>query len=181
MGPPRGWTLPAAAVATAGVASVVATIILSAAAADVVEERLTVPMTIVAGAASAGAGKHANKLRRRRLLLLLPLPMATDTDRLSSVRMPFERERQRRLTSLYPAVCLDGSPPAYHLHGGSGAGARSWLLQFEGGGWCNDVRSCAERAGTRRGSTRLMAKAESFSGILSNRPAMNPGIRNLDR
>ncbi|NP_001346598.1 Pectin acetylesterase 9 isoform 1 [Zea mays] len=133
MGPPRGWTLPAAAVATAGVASVVATIILSAAAADVVEERLTVPMTIVAGAASAGA------------------------------------------------VCLDGSPPAYHLHGGSGAGARSWLLQFEGGGWCNDVRSCAERAGTRRGSTRLMAKAESFSGILSNRPAMNPDFYNWNR
>jgi len=75
-----------------------------------------------------------------------------------------------------PAVCLDGSPPAYHLHRGSGAGTRNWLLQFEGGGWCNDVPSCAERAGTRRGSTRLMTKVEFFSGILSNRPAMNPGI-----
>jgi opacity protein-like surface antigen len=42
----------------AGVAAVVAIIISSAAAADVVEERLTVPMTIVAGAASTGAGKH---------------------------------------------------------------------------------------------------------------------------
>jgi hypothetical protein len=73
------------------------------------------------------------------------------------------------------AVCLDGSPPAYHLHRGSGAGARGWLLQFEGGGWCNTARSCAERAGTRRGSTSLMTKLEVFSGVLSNDPAMNPG------
>jgi hypothetical protein len=72
-------------------------------------------------------------------------------------------------------VCLDGSLPAYHLHRGSGDGARGWLLQFEGGGWCIDVTSCAERAGTRRGSTRLMTKREVFSGILSNNPAMNPG------
>ncbi|KAK0597713.1 hypothetical protein LWI29_027924 [Acer saccharum] len=30
------------------------------------------------------------------------------------------------------AFCLDGSLPAYHLHRGFGAGARNWLLQFEG-------------------------------------------------
>ncbi|KXG38959.1 pectin acetylesterase 9 [Sorghum bicolor] len=135
MGPPRGSRTLPCGVATAFVAAavVLAIIIWSAAAADVVEERLTVPMTIVAGAASSGA------------------------------------------------VCLDGSPPAYHLHRGSGAGARNWLLQFEGGGWCNDVRSCAERAGTRRGSTRLMPKVEFFSGILSNRPAMNPDFYNWNR
>ena len=72
-------------------------------------------------------------------------------------------------------MCLDGSPPAYHLHQGSGAGARGWLLQFEGGGWGNDAPSCAARAGTRRGSTRLMSKLEVFSGVLSNDPARNPG------
>ncbi|XP_066339863.1 pectin acetylesterase 9-like isoform X2 [Miscanthus floridulus] len=134
MGPPRGSRTLPSAVATAFVAAaVVAIIIWSAAAAEVVEERLTVPMTIVTGAALRGA------------------------------------------------VCLDGSPPAYHLHRGSGAGARNWLLQFEGGGWCNDVRSCAERARTRRGSTRLMAKVEFFSGILSNRAAMNPDFYNWNR
>ncbi|XP_051195323.1 pectin acetylesterase 9-like isoform X2 [Lolium perenne] len=79
------------------------------------------------------------------------------------------------------AVCLDGSPPAYHLHRGSGAGARGWLLQFEGGGWCNSARSCAERAGTRRGSTSLMTKLEVFSGVLSNDPAMNPDFYNWNR
>uniref|UniRef100_A0A0E0F0S9 Pectin acetylesterase n=1 Tax=Oryza meridionalis TaxID=40149 RepID=A0A0E0F0S9_9ORYZ len=69
-------------------------------------------------------------------------------------------------------VCLDGSPPAYHLHRGSGGAG--WVLQFEGGGWCNDAPSCAERAGTRRGSTRSMDSLEVFSGLLSNDPDMNP-------
>ncbi|KAJ0705525.1 putative pectinacetylesterase/NOTUM [Helianthus annuus] len=73
------------------------------------------------------------------------------------------------------AYCLDGSLPAYHIHLGFGAGANNWLLQFEGGGWCNDIESCAERAQTRRGSTRLMTKLETFSGILSNNASRNPG------
>uniref|UniRef100_A0A0E0BDH6 Pectin acetylesterase n=1 Tax=Oryza glumipatula TaxID=40148 RepID=A0A0E0BDH6_9ORYZ len=78
-------------------------------------------------------------------------------------------------------VCLDGSPPAYHLHRGSGGGAGGWVLQFEGGGWCNDAPSCAERAGTRRGSTRSMDSLEVFSGLLSNDPGMNPDFYNWNR
>jgi hypothetical protein len=31
----------------------------------------------------------------------------------------------------YYAVCLDGSPPAYHLDKGFGTGINSWLVQFE--------------------------------------------------
>ncbi|XP_009382364.2 pectin acetylesterase 9 isoform X4 [Musa acuminata AAA Group] len=79
------------------------------------------------------------------------------------------------------AVCLDGSPPAYHLHGGLGSGARNWLLQFEGGGWCNDVASCAARSKTRRGSTRYMNKLEVFSGILSNDSTANPDFYDWNR
>nr|XP_020180389.1 pectin acetylesterase 9 isoform X2 [Aegilops tauschii subsp. strangulata] len=79
------------------------------------------------------------------------------------------------------AVCLDRCPPAYHLHQGSGAGARGWLLQFEGGGWCNDARSCAGRARTSLGSSSLMNKLETFSGLLSNDPAMNPDFYNWNR
>uniref|UniRef100_N1QTT7 Pectin acetylesterase n=1 Tax=Aegilops tauschii TaxID=37682 RepID=N1QTT7_AEGTA len=78
-------------------------------------------------------------------------------------------------------VCLDRCPPAYHLHQGSGAGARGWLLQFEGGGWCNDARSCAGRARTSLGSSSLMNKLETFSGLLSNDPAMNPDFYNWNR
>ncbi|KAJ8623899.1 hypothetical protein MRB53_032429 [Persea americana] len=73
------------------------------------------------------------------------------------------------------AVCLDGSLPAYHLHRGFGSGAFNWLLQFEGGGWCNDINSCLERAKTRRGSTRYMNKFEAFSGILSSNASLNHG------
>lgn len=79
------------------------------------------------------------------------------------------------------AFCLDGSLPAYHLHRGFGDGSNNWLLQFEGGGWCNDIASCAERAQTRRGSTRLMTKLEVFSGILSNNASLNPDFYNWNR
>ncbi|KAK7857847.1 pectin acetylesterase 8 [Quercus suber] len=37
------------------------------------------------------------------------------------------------------AVCLDGSPPAYHWDKGFGAGINNWLVHIEGGGWCNNV------------------------------------------
>ncbi|OMO95071.1 Pectinacetylesterase [Corchorus capsularis] len=79
------------------------------------------------------------------------------------------------------AVCLDGSLPAYHLHRGFGAGVNNWILQFEGGGWCNDIPSCLERAKTRRGSTRYMSKLEVFSGILSNNASLNPDFYNWNR
>jgi hypothetical protein len=35
------------------------------------------------------------------------------------------------ISSLLIAVCLDGSPPAYHLQRGSGSGADSWLVHIE--------------------------------------------------
>ncbi|MED6122959.1 Pectin acetylesterase 9, partial [Stylosanthes scabra] len=93
-----------------------------------------------------------------------------------------EEEERRLLVSMTlvknapasGALCLDGSLPAYHLHRGFGAGINNWLLQFEGGGWCNDLPSCLERAQSRRGSTRYMSKMEVFSGILSNNASQNP-------
>ncbi|XP_028077460.1 pectin acetylesterase 9-like [Camellia sinensis] len=84
-------------------------------------------------------------------------------------------------TSVLEAYCLDGSLPAYHLHRGFGAGARNWLLQFEGGGWCNDIESCLARAQTHRGSTRYMNKLEVFSGILTNNASLNPDFYNWNR
>ncbi|KAJ4833160.1 hypothetical protein Tsubulata_049965 [Turnera subulata] len=50
-----------------------------------------------------------------------------------------------------------------------------------GGGWCNDIESCRERAQTRRGSTRYMSKLETFSGILSNNASLNPDFYNWNR
>lgn len=46
---------------------------------------------------------------------------------------------------------------------------------WQGGGWCNNVRSCVYRKKTRRGSSYYMEKQIPFSGILSNRAEENPG------
>ncbi|ONK67161.1 uncharacterized protein A4U43_C06F16650 [Asparagus officinalis] len=79
------------------------------------------------------------------------------------------------------AVCLDGTVAAYHLHRGFGSGANSWLIQLEGGGWCNDIRTCVYRKKTRRGSLNYMEKAIEFTGILSNKPEENPDFFNWNR
>ncbi|KAG8476304.1 hypothetical protein CXB51_033099 [Gossypium anomalum] len=58
-------------------------------------------------------------------------------------------------------------------------GMTTWSVP--GGGWCNDISSCLERAKTRRGSTRYMSKLEVFSGILSNNASLNPDFYNWNR
>ncbi|KAK4364327.1 hypothetical protein RND71_015685 [Anisodus tanguticus] len=79
------------------------------------------------------------------------------------------------------AVCLDGTLPGYHIHPGSGSGADSWLIQLEGGGWCNTVRSCVYRKTTRRGSSKFMEKQIPFTGILSNMAEGNPDFFKWNR
>ncbi|KAK1279854.1 hypothetical protein QJS04_geneDACA004727 [Acorus gramineus] len=79
------------------------------------------------------------------------------------------------------AVCLDGSLPGYHIHRGYGSGANNWLIQLEGGGWCNNLRTCIYRKTTRRGSSNYMEKQLPFTGILSNRPDENPDFYNWNR
>lgn len=79
------------------------------------------------------------------------------------------------------AVCLDGSPPGYHLQAGSGAGSGSWLIHLMGGGWCDTVRSCSDRRTTYLGSSLFMQKVMDFTGILSNDPAQNPDFYSWNR
>lgn len=79
------------------------------------------------------------------------------------------------------AVCMDGSPPAYHIHRGFGSGANNWLVNLEGGGWCNDVRTCNYRKKSRRGSSYYMEKQIPFTGIMSDRPEDNPDFFNWNR
>ncbi|RDY06165.1 Pectin acetylesterase 10 [Mucuna pruriens] len=79
------------------------------------------------------------------------------------------------------AVCLDGTLPGYHLHRGYGSGANNWLVNLEGGGWCNNVRSCVYRKKTRRGSSTFMEKQIPFTGILSNNAEDNPDFFNWNR
>ncbi|EPS64449.1 hypothetical protein M569_10332 [Genlisea aurea] len=79
------------------------------------------------------------------------------------------------------AVCLDGTPPGYHLHRGFGTGANSWLIQLEGGGWCNNLRSCIYRKTTHRGSSKYFERSIPFTGILSNKAEENPDFFNWNR
>lgn len=79
------------------------------------------------------------------------------------------------------AVCLDGSPPAYHLDEGFGSGVNNWLVHIEGGGWCNNVTNCLGRKSTRLGSSKQMLTEIPFSGILSNRESLNPDFYNWNR
>ncbi|KAK1396776.1 Pectin acetylesterase [Heracleum sosnowskyi] len=76
------------------------------------------------------------------------------------------------------AVCLDGSPPAYHMSKGFDAGINNWLVHFEGGGWCNNVTTCLDRKNTRLGSSKQMTKVLSFSGMFSNKAKFNPDFYN---
>uniref|UniRef100_A0A5B7A8B6 Pectin acetylesterase n=1 Tax=Davidia involucrata TaxID=16924 RepID=A0A5B7A8B6_DAVIN len=79
------------------------------------------------------------------------------------------------------AVCLDGTLPGYHFHRGYESGANSWLIQLEGGGWCNSIRSCVYRKKTRHGSSMYMEKQILFTGILSNKAEENPDFFNWNR
>ncbi|XP_020080984.1 pectin acetylesterase 8-like [Ananas comosus] len=78
------------------------------------------------------------------------------------------------------AVCLDGSPPAYHFSPGSGSGVNNWLVHMEGGGWCRGTQECLARRDTHRGSSKYM-KPLSFSGILGNEKSSNPDFYNWNR
>lgn len=79
------------------------------------------------------------------------------------------------------AVCLDGSPPAYHFDRGSGQGINNWLVHFEGGAWCNNVTTCLARKETELGSSKKMVKQVAFSGLLGNHPKRNPDFYTWNR
>ncbi|XP_006645824.2 pectin acetylesterase 3 [Oryza brachyantha] len=79
------------------------------------------------------------------------------------------------------AVCMDGTPPAYHLDPGSGAGNRSWVVNLEGGGWCNNARTCRFRTGSRHGSSDHMERRIPFTGVMSAAPADNPDFHSWNR
>ncbi|KAJ4730706.1 Pectin acetylesterase [Rhynchospora pubera] len=79
------------------------------------------------------------------------------------------------------AVCLDGSAPAYHFSPGYGSGINNWIIDLEGGGWCNNRRTCDFRKTTRHGSSKYMERQIAFNGILSNKPEDNPDFYNWNR
>ncbi|KAL6144914.1 hypothetical protein ACLB2K_055604 [Fragaria x ananassa] len=91
----------------------------------------------------------------------------------------------------FPAPSLDLPPPSPSPARAANStlssipfarsGANSWLIQLEGGGWCNTIRNYVYRKTTRRGSSKFMEKQLPFTGILSNKPEENPDFFNWNR
>ncbi|KAL0694567.1 hypothetical protein Bca4012_061747 [Brassica carinata] len=79
------------------------------------------------------------------------------------------------------AVCLDGSVPGYHLYRGYGSGANNWIIQLQGGAWCDSVKNCQYRKRSSYGSSTLMEKVLAFTGILSNKATENPDFYNWNK
>ena len=48
------------------------------------------------------------------------------------------------------AACLDGSPAGYWFSDGDGEGVNKFVIHHMGGGWCNSVQQCKERAHTSK-------------------------------
>ncbi|XP_019252966.1 PREDICTED: pectin acetylesterase 8-like isoform X3 [Nicotiana attenuata] len=80
------------------------------------------------------------------------------------------------------AVCLDGSPPAYHLDQGYGSGLLSWIIVVDGGGWCSSISDCQHRSNSGLGSsTNTLPPQVTFSGILHDDSRINPDFYNWNR
>ncbi|PNX92299.1 protein notum, partial [Trifolium pratense] len=79
------------------------------------------------------------------------------------------------------AVCLDGSPPAYHFDKGHEEGVNNWIVHIEGGGWCHNVTYCLYRKDSRLGSSNQMEQQTYFSGYLSDNQQYNPDFYNWNR
>lgn len=95
----------------------------------------------------------------------------------AAIPIPLTLVRDANLTG---AVCLDGSLPAYHLDPGSGYGLNRWIIHLQGGAWCVDSFSCAQRSQSVLGSSRYM-NSTIFQGILSSSFAENPAFYNWNR
>ncbi|CAD8118533.1 unnamed protein product [Paramecium sonneborni] len=82
------------------------------------------------------------------------------------------------------ALCLDGSRGSFYFDRGSGSGAKSWIIYFQGGGWIggksleatkNDALS---RSKTEMGSSKNKAQQVNIGGIFSRDSKINPVLYN---
>ncbi|XP_060168230.1 pectin acetylesterase 8-like [Lycium barbarum] len=78
------------------------------------------------------------------------------------------------------AVCLDGSPPAYHLEPGFGEAAGNWIVQLSGGAWCTSVTDCLGRSKSDIGSSKYMG-SWWFTGIFSKNQSSNSEFYNWNK
>jgi len=87
------------------------------------------------------------------------------------------------LSSLPDAVCLDGTAAGFYFAPATAPeGATSWVIFFEGGGWCYDEVDCWGRSKTDLGSSKGWPKDMVLGGgILSGNCGLNPTFCNFNR
>jgi hypothetical protein len=95
----------------------------------------------------------------RMLLLALLLP-ATALVRTVAAAEPWNASKWELVmlddAAKTGAVCLDGSPGGYQIRRGAPDSTR-WVVFHQGGGWCTSDESCAARANTGLGSSRVVS------------------------
>nr|XP_009779347.1 PREDICTED: protein notum homolog isoform X1 [Nicotiana sylvestris]XP_016454492.1 PREDICTED: pectin acetylesterase 8-like [Nicotiana tabacum] len=79
------------------------------------------------------------------------------------------------------AVCLDGSPPAYHFEPGFGKGVGNWIVQLSGGAWCTNVTECQDRILDKNVGSTNFTDSWTFQGIYSENPTANPDFYNWNK
>eukprot|EP00666_Eupelagonemidae_sp_cell4sb_P001038 gene1038-6767_t len=77
------------------------------------------------------------------------------------------------------ALCLDGTPGGYYSRPGT-TEPKSWVVHFEGGGWCVDEDRCLKRSTTAIGSSKgwpaagLPSMDGGAHGLMSSDPEVSP-------
>ena len=91
------------------------------------------------------------------------------------------------------AVCMDGTPPAFYINRTANpATANSWVLFFQGGGWCTMLPStegagarstdnCLVRSRMSRGSSASAPRTRRVGGLMDSDPAVNPTFARFNR
>lgn len=75
------------------------------------------------------------------------------------------------------AKCIDGSAPAFYFRKGINEGLSKWLVYFEGGGWCYDLKLCEIRSKNHYGSSGSYSRCETQDRVnefLSSNERENP-------
>ena len=72
-------------------------------------------------------------------------------------------------------VCLDGSPYSMYISPGTTVAGRSqFFLYMQGGGWCQDMAECQQRAATDLGSSKNWPASQDTGDAMSRDAAANP-------
>lgn len=125
-------------------------------------------------------------------LVMLALVVPAVAVVLASVAPQFPLVKLPEYVDSHGARCLDGSPASFYIQSGAGFLADSFIIDFEGGGWCygsddqptNPLPNCAARARSFLGSSNGLAPACSSglcNGFLAANPATNPDFGNWSK